>query len=183
MKHIASRQTRGITLIELLVVIAIIVALAAISVPIASRLRANSHKASCFNNLRQIAIGLESYLQDHQETMPTLATARRDRSDQTPVLETVLAEYISTPETFHCPADRKEFALSGSSYLWNTLQNGRLRTQLQFLGVSAEPQLVPLVTDKESWHGETDGVAILYGDFTVSNRLRFVAPTPKTPSP
>jgi prepilin-type N-terminal cleavage/methylation domain-containing protein len=174
---------RGLTLIELLIVIAIIAALAAISVPTASLLRANSHKASCMGNLRQIALGLENYLQDHQETMPTLATARLDRSDSTPVLETVLLEYINNPDSFHCPADRNEFARSGSSYLWNTLQNGRLRSQLQFLGVRAEPQLVPLVTDKESWHGEKDGVMILYGDFTVSNRLRFIAPAPAPPAP
>lgn len=168
---------------ELLIVVAIVVALAAISFPVMSLLRANARKAGCAANLRVIAQGLENYLQDHQETMPTLATARSDSSDSTPVLETALTEYISNPEVFHCPADRTEFARSGSSYLWNTLQNGRLRTQLQFLGVRAEPQLVPLVTDKESWHGKKDGVFILYGDFTVSNRLRFIAPNSHSHTP
>ena len=68
----SGRCGRGFTLTEVLVVLAIVVALAGISFPLVrSGLRA-SQKAGCLANLQQIGIGLESYLQDHNQRMPEL---------------------------------------------------------------------------------------------------------------
>jgi prepilin-type N-terminal cleavage/methylation domain-containing protein/prepilin-type processing-associated H-X9-DG protein len=62
--------TRGFTLIELLVVIAIIAILAAILFPVFARARENARRASCQSNLKQIALGLQQYVQDYDEKFP-----------------------------------------------------------------------------------------------------------------
>ncbi|MHB9133447.1 MAG: type II secretion system protein [Armatimonadota bacterium] len=59
---------RGFTLIELLVVIAIIAILAAILFPVFARAREKARQTSCLNNQRQIAIAVQMYTQDNQET-------------------------------------------------------------------------------------------------------------------
>jgi prepilin-type N-terminal cleavage/methylation domain-containing protein/prepilin-type processing-associated H-X9-DG protein len=61
---------RGFTLIELLVVIAIIAILAAILFPVFARARAKARQASCLSNLKQIALSVQMYADDYDETLP-----------------------------------------------------------------------------------------------------------------
>jgi prepilin-type N-terminal cleavage/methylation domain-containing protein len=165
MKH------RGFTLTEVLIVMAIIVVLAGISIPLGRSILGKSRQAACLNNLRSLGVGLESYLQDHQQKLPELAAGRASKADDSPVLETVLLPYIETPEAFKCPQDSKQYHKSGSSYLWNSTQSGLHVSQLSFFGIKDRPDKIPLITDKEAWH--PSGTNFLYADQTSSNRIRF----------
>lgn len=164
---------RGFSLVEMLVVLAILAALAGIAIPITRTLLAKSREAACLGQLRALGVGLESYLQDHQQKLPQLAAGRATTADATPVLETVLLPYLENPSAFKCPQDAKQYAQSGSSYLWNSTQNGLLVSQLAFFGITDRPDKIPLITDKEAWHPH--GTNFLYADASASNRARFAA--------
>jgi prepilin-type N-terminal cleavage/methylation domain-containing protein/prepilin-type processing-associated H-X9-DG protein len=69
----------GFTLIELLVVIAIIAILAAILLPVLAKAQQRGERASCLNNLRQLAIGWTMYADDNNQIIPV----NGDTSDQT----------------------------------------------------------------------------------------------------
>ena len=63
-------QTRkGFTLIELLVVIAIIGILAAMVFPVFARARESARKAVCLSNVKNIALAIQMYLADNNDTL------------------------------------------------------------------------------------------------------------------
>ncbi|WP_052362274.1 prepilin-type N-terminal cleavage/methylation domain-containing protein [Geminisphaera colitermitum] len=66
----ATRKPSGFTLIELLTVIAIIGVLAAIILPVTSRVRAQARTAHCVSNLRQIGTGIQMYVTDNRGRLP-----------------------------------------------------------------------------------------------------------------
>ncbi len=168
----STRYLPGFTLIELLIVIAIIATLVGIGVPVSRSMIGKGREAACLGNLRSIGVGLQGYLSDHNQKLPTLALGRESKQSSEDVLETVLLEYVGGSEdAFQCPADAKQFAKTGSSYNWNFTQNGLHISQVSFMGTDNRPETVPLVTDKESWH--PNGTNILYADSSSSNKLRF----------
>lgn len=167
MKH------RGFTLMELLIVLAVIATLAGIGIPLGRSMIAKSREAACLNQLRSLGVALESYLQDHNQILPDLAMGRSSKSDDSPVLETVLFSYVETPDAFKCPQDEREFAKSGSSYFWNHLQSKLPVSQVAFFGIKGRPDKIPLISDKEAWH--PSGTNFLYADQTSSNKVRFAA--------
>ena len=64
------RRARGFTLIELLVVIAIIGILAAMVFPVFARARESARKAVCLSNVKNIALAIQMYLGDNNDTLP-----------------------------------------------------------------------------------------------------------------
>ncbi len=64
------RGRKGFTLIELLVVIAIIGILAAMVFPVFARARESARKAVCLSNVKNIALAIQMYLADNNDTLP-----------------------------------------------------------------------------------------------------------------
>jgi prepilin-type N-terminal cleavage/methylation domain-containing protein/prepilin-type processing-associated H-X9-DG protein len=166
-------KRRGFTLTELLVTIAVVVVIAGIAWPVSNAMIGRSRQAACLGKLRAIGTALELYLQEHHQRYPEIEAMRGTRADGDAVLEVVLEPYLGErSDVFHCPADKQQFAKSGSSYGWNSTQSGNLATRLTFFGIADRPSLIPLVYDKEEWH--PGGVNFLYADASVSRETRFV---------
>jgi prepilin-type N-terminal cleavage/methylation domain-containing protein len=168
-------RRQGFTVVELLVVIVILATLAAISVPIGRSMVGRAKEAACLSQLRSLGVGLQSYLAENGNIMPTLNPARRYKGQDVPVLETVLLPYVGSEEGFHCPADAKDFKKSGCSYFWNSTQNGLHASKLSFFGIKDNPAKTPLITDKESYHPH--GTNFLYADLSSSRDTRFQVET------
>ena len=95
-----NRAKRGFTLIELLVVIAIIAVLAAILFPVFAKAREKARQTSCLNNQRQLALGIQMYIQDNKETFfPDPGSV---------AWPSKVSNYISVNGIYNCPS------LSGS---------------------------------------------------------------------
>ncbi len=167
---------RGYTLTEILVAVAIIGVLTAIALPIGKSVTRGANQAACLQKLRSLGAAVEGYTNDHNGTYPDLVIGRENRrsSEGEPVLEEVLLEYAGgDPEAFQCPADKEHFRKSGSSYFWNHQLSGQLKTQVTLLGMKVGMENIPLITDKESFHGDHQGTNFLYADQTASRKVKF----------
>jgi hypothetical protein len=162
-------------MVELLVVVGILVVIAAIAVPVGMGMIKQGHRVKCLSNLREIGVGLEFYLADHNDVFPEIEMGRSSLTEEVPTLASVLASYLPEEKVFECPADHRHFAESGSSYLWNSTQSGRHKLQTSFFGTENQPEKVPLVLDKEAFHGDPEGVNMLYADYHISNKVEFNA--------
>ena len=173
------RRRAGFTLIELLVVVAIVGVLAAISVPVYSRLTESARAAACMSNLRQIGNALNLYLGEHNQVVPTMAAGRKSVTEPVPVIDNTLDAYTQSKDVFRCPGDKEGLAAaSGTSYYWNVALNGQVVTNLNFLG-QYDRTLIPLFSDKDPFHPYVDTkVNILYSDGHADKVLNFVSPRP-----
>src|SRR5687767_9628326 len=68
--RLSNPRRQGFTLIELLVVIAVSAVLAAILFPVFAQARETARKGSCQSNLKQMALAVQIYAQDHDEVLP-----------------------------------------------------------------------------------------------------------------
>ena len=63
-------KTRGFTVTELLITLAIVAALAAILLPVFTSVRERGRRTVCQSNLKQMALAMQQYVQDNNETYP-----------------------------------------------------------------------------------------------------------------
>ncbi len=112
------RRQKGFTLIELLVVIAIIGILAAMVFPVFSRARESARKVVCLSNVKNIALAIQMYLADNNDTLwPTETRTevlqwgeameidwlmwRLNPYLRAPV---ILDEYVKNRDVWNCPS-------------------------------------------------------------------------------
>ncbi len=109
------RSRKSFTLIELLVVIAIISILAAMLLPALKGARAQAKKTICFNNLRQISMGIMFYAQDYDEWIMRPYPINVNGTDWTWAPGLVGLGYVNTKtdagyprlgSVFACPEER-----------------------------------------------------------------------------
>ena len=120
-----SRSRRGFTLIELLLTIAVIAILASLLLPALTRAKASVRFIKCRSNLRQLALGVRLYLDDHQVypafgtyTSYVLWTGESCRWGQMDPIATDYARWPTCTENFREPTGRRDFTYS---YWYNTL--------------------------------------------------------------
>ncbi|HVK06028.1 MAG TPA: DUF1559 domain-containing protein [Armatimonadaceae bacterium] len=100
MKTPTSAAARAFTLIELLVVIAIIAILAAILFPVFAQARDKARQAACLSNVKQMALAVQMYAQDYDETLPVAGVNNQRRGrwmDQ-------IVPYVKNIDIFNCPS-------------------------------------------------------------------------------
>ena len=135
------RRVKGFTLIELLVVIAIIGILAAMVFPVFARARESARKAVCLSNVKNIALAIQMYLGDNNDTLPP-SEHRQEVADyfatepggggyyggcsgnhQNPYLRwpQTLDEYVKNRDVWRCPSAKVQggatFILPGPDWL------------------------------------------------------------------
>ncbi|MDR3405515.1 MAG: type II secretion system protein [Chthoniobacter sp.] len=166
---------RAFTLIEMLVVMAIIGILSAFAYPVYQKSVAGGKAAACLSNLRQIAAGLNAYLNDNEMKMPTLQLGRDSITQDVPVIDNTLDKYLSNKGVFACPADNKNLAVkTGTSYCWNVALNGQAAANLNFLQLVTDTTHIPVLSDKEGFHPYlNDKVNILYADGHATKDVKF----------
>jgi prepilin-type N-terminal cleavage/methylation domain-containing protein len=108
-------QTKdGFTLLELLVVIAIIALLAALLLSAVNRAKDSAHRATCLNNLKQVALGIRMYADDSQDVSPD-REAPRQWTSKSPwhAYKAMMKSYVGMrgasserDHLFACPADQ-----------------------------------------------------------------------------
>jgi len=111
-------KKRAFTLIEILVVLAIIAVLAAILLPVLSRVREKGRAAVCQSNLKQIGTAITMYAQDWDYFPRALDAADKNAPQiwsgwpggaqimaETPMLPVVLDPYIKGDAVWGCPSD------------------------------------------------------------------------------
>jgi prepilin-type N-terminal cleavage/methylation domain-containing protein/prepilin-type processing-associated H-X9-DG protein len=105
-----SPTRKAFTLIELLVVIAIIAILAAILFPVFAQAKEAAKRTSCLSNTKQVDLGMMMYLNDYDDTTPTILGPRGSNTSYQIDWYTQITPYVKNFDVFFCP-DRNEWTL------------------------------------------------------------------------
>ena len=169
-------KRRAFTLLELLVVLAILAILAGLLLPAISRTKASGQSVVCLNNLHQIGIALQIYVQDNQDHLPVMYDRPTNGPPAGPSIDRVLLPFVGgVSNVFRCPSDNQHlFELTGSSYAWNVLLNGQDGDRLQMLSNAYPLHQIFVVFDKDKFHlvhGSRGAINFLYADGHIKNLM------------
>jgi len=168
------KRRRAFTLIELLVVMAIISILAAMLLPALGSAKKKAKATACLSNLHQIGLGLQLYVDDHNDRLPVCPLVPSLDTNLT-AINLTLATYLPTKTIWQCPADEKDYAAEATSYEWNSYMNGISYTQPENSTPVAQAVMgiifngrenTPLIGDMNAYHGAK-------GNWTGKNSLFF----------
>lgn len=130
-------RSAGFTRVELLAVLLAIAVLAILAFPILAATPANSHRAQCFNNLRQVGHAVRQWSGDRFEEPPWLTSVTNGgtRPDTGMRAGAAWTEYLSlsnelvTPRILACPGDAMVKVASEWSVGPHALVNAGFRQQ------------------------------------------------------
>jgi len=105
-----TKEEAAFTLIELLVVIAIIAILASMLLPALARAKETGKRISCVNNLRQLGLSMQMYVDDHEGLQPqrTINLPGGSWPNQ-------LLDYYKDNKVLVCPSDLNPQSNSGAN--------------------------------------------------------------------
>lgn len=173
------RKTTGFTLIELLVVIAIIAILAAILFPVFARAREKARQNACLSNTKQMALAVQMYAQDYDESMVPAygATVSFSRADGVTVSTTIwyghLHPYMMNAAIYRCPSAIEPAYYSISNYGINrTITTPASGTSVK-LGEIKYPAETIIIADSayDPLRGANNSWRLRYNDW---NRSTFI---------
>lgn len=180
------RRHDGFTLIELLVVVALIGLMSTLLIPEIARFQDRAQSVVCMNNLRQIGVGVLSYVGEHDSTYPVIEPNPQNpvySDEDNPEVEAkpmldVLGPYGVTEAVLKCPADTRGpnwYAKVDphTSYQWRVMLDSENSNAPKIYGGRrgygvriVKPSRVTICTDFEAVH--SGKLNRLYADGHVS---------------
>jgi type II secretory pathway pseudopilin PulG len=163
-------RSRGFSIIDLLVSIVVIAVLLGIMLPVLAHATEASRRVACRSNVRQMALAVAMYAEDHQGRIPESEYSAGDTPDTYRPAEMMTLnagkgsgdweglgwlyaeEYLRTPTLFYCPSHRGEHDFEQYEAAWfssniSIVGNYHMRAMTGPQYLSELPRTMALIAD------------------------------------